>query len=514
MKAVANNTKLKVPPEVVITHLDDVVTFSISRFDKDSFFNKGYDVFEEINQFWESLPLTTQGRIFEIYKSIQIAYDSFANRQELTDFLTNCSTELLEIHNLEIISDWLSFRSSINIPTSFVEEYVHSIDSNTSRDKTYTRADYKDLVALSLCMRCMIPIWSDYINHTKDDTGNEFKEFYAFQLIRYSRVLNSSAMIKLRTYIESLTVDKHTPDNVLKGISSEDFVYWLLALLCIKRLTIADLRGVDEKTNIITFVYKFIVQRVQNRDNNFENSYKEKKFDDKGIGNQENKISTLEKYKIKTNISPGEIVELEFIMRDMYNVAGKLSSRVTREMIDESLQTSQILNQYSLLEPQLTLLSWVFKPVISSKGHLYLPKHVIVSALGTLESVLIARGHEYLALIASAYHVSSDKEMMISPVDSKMRMPVELSQQIEELYPFTRPIPARRLKSSGKSNNIALDTIDNLADMLMMYNWRTSAHPSRVKAILGTDSRKISIKPNIKEYLGKLVIELGSRTWI
>ena len=401
MHAVASNIKPNTPPEAIFSHNGETISFNINRFDKDTFFTKGYDVFEEINGFWASLPMSTQTRIFEIYKTVQQAYESFSSRQELTDFLTDCAAELTALHDLNLISDWISFRSNIHIPAVLAEEYVYSVDNNTSRDKTYTRNDYKHLVALSLCMRCMIPLWGDYITSTRQETGNEFKEFYAFHLLGKSNIMTSTAMIKLRTYIESLTKDKHTPDNVLKGISSEDFTYWLLALLCIKRLTIADLRGMDERTNIITYVYKFIVQRVQGRDNNFENSYKEKRFDDKGPGSQENKISTLEKYKIKTNISPGEIVEIEYVMRDMHKVVSKLTSKLTPQELEVSLQTCQVLNDQPLLEPQLMLLRWVFKPVVSPNGQLYLPKHVIVNALGALESVLIARGHGYLGLLAS-----------------------------------------------------------------------------------------------------------------
>lgn len=502
------------PAEVRISHNGEEVNFSISKFGRDNFQKPEFDVFEQINLFWADLPIGKQNQIFQIYKDIQQAYDSPFDKQALTDFLTMKATELLEYHNLDLVKDWLSFRSVVLIPNTFAEEYVHSIDNNTTRDKTYTRADYKDLISLSLSLRCMIPIWGEYINMTRHDTGNEFKELHAFQIINKSSILHSQPMIKLRTYIENVTVDKHTPDNVLRGISSEDFVYWLLSLLCIKRLTIADIRGNSSTSHIMTYVYKFIVQKIQNRDNNFENSYKEKRFDDKGPGNQENKISTLEKYKIKTNISPGEVVELEVSMRDMYNVAGKLTSRITTEQLAISLGTCQVLNNYPLLDPQLLLLSWVFKPAISPQGLLYLPKETIVNALGTLESVLWARGHEYLAVLSSCHIVVSDKEMIVSPVDSKMRMPKDIADEIEKLYPFTRPTTSRKQKSLNKSSNITLDAIDNLADSLAMYSWKATAANERLEQVFGSTNRRFMIKPDIKQYLGKLVVELGNRSWI
>lgn len=514
LKATAIVLPSTVPPEVKITFQDQELSFSISRFGRDNFQKAEFDVFEQINLFWANLPLEKQSKIFNIYREVHQAYDWPYTKEELLDFLTDRSTMLLEYHDLALIRDWIDFKSNLQIPEVFVAEYVHDIDNNTTRDKTYTRGDYKDLIGLSLCLRCMIPIWGEYIAMIKQDTGNDFKELYAFQTINKSALLNSTPMVKLKTYIKHLTVDKHTPDNVLKGICSEDFVYWLLSLLCIKRLTIADIRGSASTANIMQYIYKFIVQKIQNRDNNFENSYKEKKYDDHGAGNQENKISTVEKYKIKTSISPGEIVELEYTLQDPYKVAHKLTSRINDEQLMMSLQTCQVLNEHPTVEPQLLLLSWVFKPVISPRGLMYIRKESIVNSLGVLESVLWARGHEYLSILSTCHPVIHEKEMVISPVDSKMRLPKELSDEIERLYPFTRPAMSNKRKAVAKSSNIVLDAIDQLVDQLTMYSWKSTASIDKINKVFGNSNRQFIIRPDIKQYIGHLVIEVGSRSWL
>ena len=511
MFAIANVNIPTLPPEVRITHKGQELNFSVSRFGREIF--QKVNVFEHINRFWDDLPIIQQDRVFDIYKEIQEAYDMHLNRQALTDYITDHVTELMDIHNLTTMNDWISFKTTITIPDKFVSDYVHDINNNLSREKTYTRSDYKEIVALSLSMRCMIPVWGDYISTTRHDTGNDFKEFYAFQLLRKSYIINSQPILKLRTYIQHLTVDKHTPDNVLRGISSEDFVYWLLALLCVKRLTIADIRGDNPEANIITYIYKFIVQKIQNRDNNTADSYKEKRFDDKGVANSENKVSTLEKYKIKTNISPGEIVELEFVMRDIVSAAQKLTSRLDMNMFQHSLETCQILMQYEILEPQFTLLSWVFKPVISPRGLYYLDKQIIVNALGALQTVLWARGHRYLALLATCHHITSEREMIVSPIDSKMRLPKEIADEVEKLYPFTR-LSTSKKRIDNKNSNIAINDINELAEQLTSYSWRLTADSSLIEQELNSTSRRMTIKPDIKQIIGNLVVEIGSRSWI
>jgi hypothetical protein len=512
MKAVEQNTVAAHTPEVKLFHRDETLTFSISVFGRKNFQND-LDVFEHINQYWESLDMKLQDQIFNTYKDISYAFDNIWGKNELTEFLSDKIQLLMSYHDLDAIQDWLVFRSNIIIPTSFEVDYSSSIDNNTSREKTYTRSDYVQLITLSLCLRTMIPIWGEHIASTRRDTGTTYKEFYSFQLLNKSDIVNSVPMEKLKIYIDHIVGnDKFNPNNTLKGISSEDFGYWLLSLVCIRRLCIGDIRGVDPKSNLITYVYKYIIQKVQNNDNNFENVVKEKRIDDKGSMESENKLSSLERYKIKTNISPGEIVELEFSLRDIHSAVRKLTCMADEELLERSLQTSSVLINERILDPQMILLRWVFKPVISPRGLMYLPLPMIVRALGALEAVLWARGHKYLALIATAHSVSSDKEMIVSPVDSKMRVSKEYSDELDRLYPYTKTSQSKKLGT--KSINLAARSIDNVTDNLMMFSWKPTAHPSMVEEVLGSNIRRLPIKPDIKTDLTKLVIDLGNRNWL
>lgn len=514
MRATANVIASNITPEVRIEHEGESISFSISVYGRTNFQTE-YDVFEHINEYWGSLPTEQQKRIFEIYKEIKYGFDNIFTKDALFDFITTKVTELIEIHNLDNIQNWISYKSNIMIPSSFETEFVESIDNNTSREKTYTRYDYLRLVSLSVLLRCMVPVWGEYISNTRQETGTQFKEFYAFQLLSHSNVAHCVPMEKLKIYIDNIVgVGKNDPNitlnGILNGISSEDFGYWLLSLVCIRRLCIGDIRGLDPKQHLITFIYKFIIQKIRNNDGNVESIVKEKKSDDKGVG-EENKISTLERYKVKGDISNGEIVELEYSIRDLGNVAQKLSYNVDENILNRSLRTCQELLNQRLLDPQVTLLRWVFKPAISPKGLMFLPKSTIVNALGILEAVLWARGHKYLALLASSYPIISDREMVVSPIDSKMRVPQELSDALDQLYPYTRTTINRKI--GVKEINLAAKSIDILTDNLSMFTWRPTASDEMLQEVLGNTNRRLPIKPDIKTDLTKLVIEIGSRNW-
>ncbi len=497
-------------PEVILDHKGEQLVFSISVFGRKQF--QAYDVFEYINKYWESLPMEQQDQLFQLYKDIQYAFQDVLQRGDLFDQITNLVKQLMTYHDLENIRSWMTFKSDIHVPDIIENEYTHSIDNNTSREKTYTRSDYVQLVALSICLKAMIPVWGEYVLNIRHDTGTKFKEYFAFQIINETSIIHSTAMDKLRVYIEHIVGDdKNDPNNTLDGICSEDFGFWLLSLVCIRRLCLGDVKGVDPQTHLIKFIYKFIIQKIRNTDNDMENAVKEKKLDDKGQSS-ENKISTLEWYKIKTNIAPGEIVELENSLKDIRQIAYRLSSNLNPELLERSIATAQVLMSKRLLDPQMTLLRWVFKPVISPKGLMYLPKKMIVDALGVLEAVLWTRGYKYLSILATSYPVILDSDMMISPVDSKTRVPKELSDELDRLYPYSRVTNNRR--TGMKETNLAAESINTMSDNLTMFSWRSSAHEEMLQDVFSNVNRRFPIVPMIKIDLTKLVIEIGSRSWI
>jgi hypothetical protein len=503
-------------PEVTIEHNGVKIKFAVSVYGRATFQDSDYDVFHQINQFWSTIHPDEQDRVFELYSIIYDRFGRIAENEDFKEVLVDCINKLYEIHNLDRLQDWITFSSDISIPDSFTVDYTHSVDNNTSREKTYTKSDYVKLVTLSLALRVMIPIWGEFISNIRHNTGTQFKEFYAFQLLTNTTIMHSVPMEKLKIYIEHIIgQDKYDPNKNMNNISSEDYGFWLLSLVCIRRLCTGDIRGNDVKAHLITLIYKFIIQKIRNNDSNFENQVRFKTFDDKGGSGKdsENKISVLERYKIKTNISLGEIVQLEYSMRDIPSIANKLTSKLDFAMLERSLNTSHKLMDVPLLDPQMCLLRWVFKPVISPRGLMYLPKFSIVQALGVLETVLWARGFKYLAILSTCQAVfSNDREIVISPVDSKMRVPKELTEKLDDIYPYKRINNNR--KTVSKNTNLAAASIDTLADNLSLFSWRPTCDDSMLEEVFGTITRKFPIKPDIKIDLTKLVIQIGERSWI
>lgn len=510
MKATTNVLISSQTPEVKINHNNEDIRFSINVFQRKNFADINYDIFEYINKYWEQLPIAKQDAIFKIYKDIHIVFDTMFNNKELSEFLSDKIAELISHHDLDDMKDWLSMKADIIIPSTFTTEYTHSIDNNTSREKTYTQSDYVKLITLSTLLRIMIPIWGDYINVIRKEIGNDFKEFYAFQLLNKSNIVKSLPMEKLKIYIDHIAEgDKMNADNTLNNISSEDYAYWLLALVCVRRLCLGDIRGLDPKTNLITYVYKSIIQKIKSPDNNTGETVRFKLSDDRGATN-EDKTSSLERYKINTDLSSEDIVELEYSINDIYNVVNKLSHNVNKSFLTRSLSTSKKLEKENILTPQIMLLSWVMKPIISPRGLLYLNKNRIVEALGAAETILWNRNHKYLALIATSYSIKSDDAFMISPVDSKSKIDENLLLQLNTLYPSI----TNSSKKITKSDNFAIQSIDKFINSLVVTSWKPTADTELIVEVFGTEVRKLPILPDIKNHLARFIIEIGNRNWL
>jgi hypothetical protein len=513
-------------PEVILEHRGDKVSFGVSVFGRAKF-NRDFDVFQQINQFWAQLPEPHQAAIFKVYRDIEYGFDSIHAMGDLNEHLYDKVKELIDLHGLENIKDWISFKSDIVIPRDIGTEYVPGTDLSITREKTYIKSDYVQLVALSLILRTMVPVWGHYISCIRQDTGTSYKEYYAFQLLRKSSLINCEPMKRFETYIDhNIKDERNQPSNFMKVISSEDYAYHQLALAVIRRLCLEDIRGTVPGTNLARAMYGYIIGKVRNPDSSAESNVREKKLDSNERA-ADQKISTWEVYKISSNISDAEIVEIQVSMQQFHDQIIEMGGTTEQVMrlsmytdgptLLRSLRTSKALESERLSQPQLAILRWLLKPIVSPRGILYLQNGQnqigsLAVMIGVAEAVLWARGHKYLALMVSSYASVSDREMLISPMDSKNRIPKELLERIDTAFPFSK-LPESK-KNGGRSMNRVEQTINLTTDNLAMFSWKTTADEKMVQEVLGTYTKKFPIRSDIKTHLAMLAIEIGERSWL
>ena len=270
MKLTINKYGLQgTPTEVTMYHLNNEIAWNIALFDKTSSVDKdgisdAYDIFEFINVYWSYISVAEQNKIFDCYCRIRTVFDNVWDTTELTRQLHVLIAELCSYHDLDQIKQWIIFHANIIIPDNFSDVYSEKYETTMTREKTYLRRDYEGLLALSVGLRIMVPVWGEFVYRTKKETGNNLKEYYAFKLLELSNFKNSEPMERLKIYVEcSIPQDKSRAGAIINAIASEDYSTWMLALIAVRRLSVGDVRGIIAGSSLITYIYKFINGKIK-----------------------------------------------------------------------------------------------------------------------------------------------------------------------------------------------------------------------------------------------------------
>jgi len=506
-----NTSKQK---EIIIKYKDQEIAWDFSSAYK-NLKNSEFDVFQHFNAYMESLPEEKVDAIFSLYTQIRLVFDEVFERNRLTQELYPLVSKLMDQFDLANVQYWIMNKSDILIPDRNLLEdtYIASPDRSGTRQQTYIREDYIKLISMCLVLRAALPVWGEYITKTHSETGTKFKEQDAFKLISSSHIMQSEAMKKLEVYVEYATLIGRTkPSSIIGGVSSEDFPDWILSLVVIKRLCVIDIRGLVTTTSIPSQIYGFIDQKIKALDASFNGtigSIKNKPFDKESPKGDQN-ISRLEAYKAKQKIPPGDIVALEFAAHDAYDVANKIVPGINPDLVTSALKTAEILATHRIYDPQIVLMQWVTRLVIPARSVDYFSKQTVIRMMSVTQAVLWHHGHKDLAALSTAMVQQNKDEMQTSSVDSRGRIPKEMLDELNILFPFFKR-PAGKQKAV-KIVNRAVADIDYLAEAFSAHNWMLTIESKYLKEVPSSGGhRRFMIPHNIKVLLANLVLDLANR---
>lgn len=498
---------------VLIQHKDEVISWNVSIFDSSNFrghYEGKYDIFKYNNLYWQRMKSENQDKVFDIFKRLRISLENYTERTSLTIELFPLIHDLFELHRLEEIEHWITFFTDIQYPPELQLEYIPSNERTGTREQTYLRDDYIKLICLTFNLRLMIPIWGEFIAKTKRDTGTQFKEYYGFQLLSQSHLNDAPSMEKLRTYVYRSIPDERSSGSILGGLSSEDFPIWILSLVVIRKLCTSDISGKEPNSSLIPYIYNHVRERVNRSDNNFVGIVREKVTGKETGEGTTDKLSRLEGYKIRQETAPGDIVLLEHAMSNIHHVAKQVCPDLDLALLDNALKTSEPLLTMRIQDPQITLIQWVFKPVISTRAVLMLSKKTVVAAAAATQAILMQQGHMKLGGLATAFALEDEDEMHVGGVDSRARITKELVEEINKLYPYTRRSTSKA--KTAKNTNQAIMAIDDMTDRLSEKHWMLTADTNLLPYLTGSvTSRHFALPHEIKILLANLVISLAKR---
>jgi len=465
-------------------------------------------LFAEINAYWASLSPERQQGIWEAYEDIRMIFEADYQLEAATEKLRQKVHVLYQYMPMAELHHFLNYHAVINYPSSVRD----SLDPNTSMaraERTYLRTDYFGLVSLAVALRPMIPIWGQFIDISRRELGNNYKEHYAFRLMYYTQIARSPELDRLREFIESSIAPQTTGDKtftpVIGGLGTTELPDWLMAMTCVRRLAPATVSGPGDVVNLIAKVHYYVDSKMKSLDRDFGRQFGGKISEKKQTGGNadESNTSVVEMYKIKPDISDADIVSLNVYAEDPWRMAAVRCPDLPREYLEASLDVVSRMDQTDIAAHQTWLVKWIINPVIPARAVDLLTIGPMLNCMALTQAVLWHWGFYDLAAIVTAGAQVSHDDIMIGAAENRSRIPKEALLRMQEKYPYSPPV---KKNSSARQANVAARAVDRLADILIRNDWILNAPPALVeKTSRVGNSRTLTAPPDLKIQLCNLI---------
>jgi hypothetical protein len=491
--------------KIYIEHRGERLEFDGSVF-QSAFKNGSYEPFTQINKYWKRLDMEMQDRIFDLYLQAKNVFNDTFQVNALILHLRPIANELLDIHNTEEMDRWTRYHGGIWIPEELDVEYKFSHERPGSREQTYLVSDYWELVYMVMKLRTIAPIWGEFCEATKKESGAVFRDLNAYYVISKSSMEESPAMERLRHYVAKNTKqDDIDIRSSINGIGSDAFQTNLLAHILIRQLVLASLTRDPSNIHLVQIVHKTLRNRLSQNESH-QNAILEK-LNPGEDDISEDSSSRAEKYKNKPPVPPGDFTAIEKYTEYVYEIAARLmlKNQLTEEEIvqlDECLANAEEMASHPFEECQIHLIRWVVSPLISPRSLWDINKSSTLRLAGISQFVLWKNDFKDLALLVTARSMNAEGYGSFS-AQSRSHIPKDLVDRINELYPYYRRHPT---KKTANPNNEVIEEIKKLSDELSNHTWFLNIADDKIAELRGSAANKTyrvgyDIRPRLANYV-------------
>lgn len=497
--------------KAAIFHMEDVIYWQLSELSRSVI--KTDTIFDDLNKYLATLPISTQAILFEIFRSIHEDLSSSMPLELIAKSVQSKAGVILSHFVFDHVVEFVNRSTDIIIPDSFKEVFTQDLTKNITRGKTYTRKDYIELVAMILILKSLLPVFAHYMYIIQKEVGKEYKEDYVLTIINNSQYDQHRTINKLRRYINDTLIETNSYnlyDLTMKGITIEEHADILLARTIIRKLLVSDLSGfidgrpkVDSSHNLITYTFKFMTQLKKDS----ERSPRMQTRSDAGGKQTEDTLSTLEECRLQQNIAIGDIVALEHFIGDAHQLAIRLSDTLSNRTLSEFIESSSVLETEMIYSPQIKIIQILFKKVISPQSLPYLNKKKIVELMALGQALLWENNMRILALLLGAITRESEVSMLAT-TGSRGRLDPEIAAEVISLFPFNY-LPRHSKERKPKPVNPALEDIDKLAKEFNNHIWFSTLPLSKIQEAYQDahyQEKRLIIPHNIRNEIGKFFI--------
>ena len=485
-----------------IQHGDKKLLWSGSAYDRVSI-DDPERIFLHINQYWATLPKKIQGDIFSVYQQIDECFESCFDPNHLHEELVKKVRALYGLIDLDDLWHWLNFHAEVRFPPNLKDNY----GEDDVRERTYLRSDYSGLVFLAVALRPIVPVWGEYIRRIRSQAGSVYKEYAAMKLLSTTKLIRTEAVQRLRVYVEHSELDNaNTMPAVLSGLGSTELPEWLLSLAVVRRLSICEVSSSDEKGSIISNIYNFLQTTVTSLDRKFYSRVTEKHRHMKE-GDEEDKASRVESYKVKQEVPDGELVALNVYTEQMADMTRVIDPDTPIELMEMCYDRIKENETIEIREHHLTLSKWVTAKALSARGIPFLTKPALLRVMTVTQAILWHWQFYDLAALTTAQPIERD-DMLLS--EGRPLIPRDLVQRLSEIYPHYQQKGSRK-RVRDRQANVGCIAVDELTTTMTGRDWHLGGPDELIQKTSAQGVRRTSVPGDLKAQLARLIITLAER---
>ena len=488
--------------KLVLTHLDNP---SLSFDGKSYNFttdNDRHNAIDPINGYWASLPDERQNVIFDIYTKIDLAFKDYNSIESLNATLIHLCHDLLQQHPAEELSYFMRVKYGFIVPTSVYDVMPASAVTEEAQLRTYLKNDYIELLELSLRLRPMYLVWSEWLRQVNNRVPRSFKEHVAFSLLQRSDIIDSHAMQRLMMYVES-SLSKSPVSNsaIIGGLGTSELPEWFRSGIIVKRICIGTLKPTDDKKHIVAEMYKYLNSTITTLDRKFEGIVKDK--EPIGSGSEEDNMSISEMVKVKETVPIGDTVIFTAFAKELENNALAKKPDINMDLVRRCVERA-VAAEINLTDNfHQVLVQYCFGgcDILSANGIESLNDIELKGLLGVAQAVLIEQELYDLAVLITANPLPR-KPGVYAVNEIRFKVEPTIVQALLDKYPFAIPEPGSK---SATQLNPALKAMELIAKEAIKTEWMLTCEPELI-AKSSYKSKRCNILSNFKNELGKFIL--------
>lgn len=470
------------------------------------------NILNEINGYWSTLPSARSEAIWEIYKKIYYVVNEVYDLNQLHGQLVGLVKDLYVQHPMEEIEYWMTVKGNIGIPPGLEEEYTNA--DKRFFERTYLAGDYRGLMVLAVSLRPMLPIWSEYLKKVKSQLNNRDKEYVAMRLLSRSSIVSSKPLLRFKRYVEaSITAESSTIASVMGALGTEETPEWLMSIGVVKSLVVGEVGVTSDGSTLISNVYnKMITNTLNVLDRKFGGRVRDKLPRD---GYDEDKASIIENYKMKQEVSDGDIVAVGVYADEAVRTSMHLDPEVPESLVRECLSNIMTFKDFDVQQHHLTFTQWVVSSVIPPRGVPAMSYQTLMRTMAVAQAHLFHRGMNEMATLITATMIKVDPNSTNYGTEERPRLDKETTEKLLALYPHYQK-PHGSKSGTDRQQNPAIKAIDILTKELIRCQWRVNLTPAlkelnKGKSLLIDRSSRLTVSATLRYHLAEFIIDNNTR---